>query len=443
MERLKPLLMIVDDDVPNLKALENIFKDDYRIVPRKSGEQVLKYFEMFGFFQGMSADDSTAKSDEESSRKRTANTPDLILLDVMMPGLDGYAVCAMLKEDPDLTKIPVIFVTGRIEAKDVTRGFETGAVDYVTKPFNTAELQARVATHLSLKKARENLTEKNVLLEQKMQELAEQTEKLRQKDAQLLMMDRIAGIGTLAAGIAHEINNPLGFLKSSASGLRADYGKMAEAITLFWEQQSASKTIREDSVGDIAVLDLARLLEGIERKFARIDRGIERIGTIVNSLRRFSRIDREEEGALDINASIEDAVGLLSSAEKPIRFKKNLAPVPSLKCIPNEINQCLLHLLKNAVDAVGNDGIIIIQTAYDQDKQRLSVRISDNGPGMTEEVRRQAFNPFFTTKPVGSGTGVGLTITELIVTKHQGHIELMSKEGEGTTVFLSLPISSG
>lgn len=440
MEELKPLLMFVDDDVANIKVLENIFEADYRFIPRKSGEQVLKYFERLGFFQEGNAESSRVEVSEDVLHKRSEGTPDLIILDIMMPGIDGYEVCARLKEDSDLAKIPVIFVTGKVEAQDIARGFATGGVDYVAKPFNASELLARVATHLSLKSAREGLAQKNVLLEQKMQELAEQTEKVRQKDAQLLMMDRIAGIGTLAAGIAHEINNPLGFLKSSVGGLRTDYGKITAGIRCWALDQEGGGGGAEAAIGS-SDPRLAQLQEGAENKFSRIERGIERISIVVNSLRRFSRVDREEAGTLDFNASIEDAVDLLTTDEKPIRFVKHLAEIPLLRCIPNEINQCLLHLLRNAFDAVGDNGIINIQTAFDQARQQLSVQISDNGQGMTQEVLRQAFNPFFTTKPVGSGTGVGLTIAEQIVTKHQGHIELKSKEGEGTTVCLTLPVA--
>ena len=439
MDEMKPLLMIVDDDVTNLKALEHIFTAKYRINLRKSGEAVLNYFEMLGFFQERNAAAATTASSDELDRKRIANTPDLIVLDIMMPGMDGYAVCTRLKEDPVLASIPVIFLTGKVEEHDVTRGFATGAVDYVTKPFNVAELQARVATHLALKSVREGLALKNRLLEQKIQELAEQTEKVRQKDTQLLSMDRIAGIGTLAAGIAHEINNPLGFIKSSLSGLRTDCAKMAEGL-LRCEQRSAAVE-REDAATDGVGHHLARFQGGVENKFARIDRGIDRISTIINSLMRVSRVDREKVGAFDINASINDVVELLETAEKTIRFDKHLAEIPLLQCIPNEINQCLLHLLRNAIDAVASEGVITIRTAYDSAHNNLSILITDNGEGMTEEVRRQAFNPFFTTKPVGLGTGVGLTIVEHIVVKHHGRIEIMSKEGEGTTVYLSLPVA--
>jgi signal transduction histidine kinase/DNA-binding response OmpR family regulator len=176
MEGVKPLLMIIDDDVTSLTLLENIFKADYRLVPRKSGAQALKYFENIEFALDVGEPAFPAMQNEGSGKKRAANTPDLILLDIMMPGIGGFEVCTRLKANPDLEKIPIIFITGNAEPEDITRGFEIGAVDYVTKPFNAAELKARVVTHLSLKNAREAIAAKNILLEQHQKELENRAE---------------------------------------------------------------------------------------------------------------------------------------------------------------------------------------------------------------------------------------------------------------------------
>ena len=157
----KPLMMIVDDDVSNIKALESILKEDYRIVPRKSGEQALSYFETLGYsWPGPNAP-AQGQQVLANGNNIAARLPGLILLDVVMPGIDGYEVCWRLRKHPQLAKIPVIFLTGKIEASDVTRGFEIGAVDFVAKPFNGVELKARVATHLSPRSVRESLGRTN------------------------------------------------------------------------------------------------------------------------------------------------------------------------------------------------------------------------------------------------------------------------------------------
>jgi len=369
------------------------------------------------------------------------NPPDLILLDIMMPHMDGYEVCERLKADPQTKDVPVIFLSANTRTEDITRGLELGAVDYITKPFQKAEVIARAQTHLSLQEMRKHLSSQNIILEKQISEIKEKTEQLRQKDIQLIEMDRMAGIGTLAAGIAHEINTPLGFVKSSISGLKKGMGKMAGAIR-YWDDKPGSEPLVKAYLDYLAKTDCDRLMDSFDSKFDRIQRGIERIMKIVNSLKSFSRLDMEPVGKMDINQSIEDAVEILNIPEdKTIDFvKKLLQDVPRIECSVSEINQCLLHVLNNAIDAVDHQGIITISTSYNEKEERVTVRIIDNGKGMSPDVLRQALNPFFTLKAVGSGTGVGLSLTERIIKRHGGTIHISSKEDEETTVTMTLPV---
>ena len=163
---------------------------------------------------------------------------------------------------------------------------------------------------------------------------------------------------------------------------------------------------------------------------------------IVKSLKRFSRVDMETVGKVDMNQSIEDAIEILSiPGTENVAFIKDIREIPLVKCSPGEINQCLLPILKNSLDAVTNDGKINISTSFSKTKNHITVQIVDNGKGMSKEVMRQAFNPFFTTKPVGSGTGVGLSLTERIIKRYGGTINILSTEGEGTTITITLPVS--
>ena len=167
-------------------------------------------------------DCAAAENGEDGLKIATSeNPPDLILLDILMPGMDGYGVLERLQNIPRTKEIPVIFLSAMDEKRDVIRGLEMGAVDYITKPFHSAEVKARVRTHLSLK---------------------EKTEQLRQKDLQLIEMDRMAGIGTLAAGIAHEINNPLGFIKSSVGSLKKGLNKMI-GVVKYWDDKPVSESL--------------------------------------------------------------------------------------------------------------------------------------------------------------------------------------------------------
>ncbi|TSA45310.1 sensor histidine kinase, partial [bacterium] len=145
-----------------------------------------------------------------------------------------------------------------------------------------------------------------------------------------------------------------------------------------------------------------------------------------------------------INQSIEQAMENLNTqneeGDKSVQFIKEFNQLPPLECYISEINQCLLHTMNNALDAVQNSGTIRLLTSYDENEKQIIIKIIDNGTGMSEEILKQAFTPFFTTKPVGSGTGIGLTITERIVRRHGGKIHLASKSGEGTTVTISMPV---
>ncbi len=385
----------------------------------------------------------TAQNGEDAIRIATGEMlPDLILLDIIMPGINGYEVCKRLKSNARTQNIPVIFLSANTGIEDITQGFELGAVDYITKPFHKAEVKARARTHLSLKMMQEELKAKNFVLKAQMQEILEKTEQLRKKDLQLIEMDRIAGIGTLAAGIAHEINNPLSFIKSSVGLVKKSIVKFSLALS-YWDDKPVAPDLLETYRNELARLNIDRLSDTTEVRFERIQRGIARIMGIVESLKSFSRLDMEAVGKIDINLSLDHAVEILGAqADSRIEFVRQYQPLPHADCAPAEINQCMLHIIKNAIDAIDDSGIIKMITAYDQTQDRITIQIVDNGQGMAPEVARRALDPFFTTKPVGTGTGVGLSLTERIIKRHSGDMNIISREGHGTTVTLTLPATN-
>lgn len=288
-----------------------------------------------------------------------------------------------------------------------------------------------------LAKEKEELIRFNQELERKVKE---KTEQLRQKDLQLIEMDRIAGIGTLAAGIAHEINNPLGFVRSSVGFLKKSLDKMIQ-MTGYWDNKPFSEGLLKEYKNLLAQVNSEDLRGSLDKRFDRVNRGIERIMKIVNSLRSFSRLDMGTMGKINLNKTLEEAIELLSTEEvRDVQFIRDFQEVPPMECFPAEINQVLLHVLKNAVDALKGNGTITLTTSYNMAGDQISIQVTDNGRGMSPEVLRQAFNPFFTTKPVGSGTGVGLSLAERIIKRHGGKINISSKEGEGTTVTMTLPV---
>ncbi len=408
-------ILVVEDELTNRMVLQKLLQEVGECELAENGEDGL----------------TIAMSD---------NPPDLVLLDIVLPGIGGFDVCKKLKADPKTKEIPVIFVSGKENIKDITKGFMLGAVDYITKPFHKEEVKARVETHLSLKKMREDLYKKNTLLKRQVIEIEEKTEQLREKDLQLVKMDRIAGIGTLAAGIAHEINNPLSFIKTSTTFLKKSINKTLETVK-YWDDKPLPEVLAQDYKDYLDGMNFDHVINSMDKKLEFMQEGIERIMKIINSLRKFSRVDKASFGNLNINESIEDSIEILSSQNTGgIEFLKNLGEIPPVNCSPSEINQCLLHVIKNALDAVDQKGTVELMTSLNEKGDRVVIRITDNGKGMTPDELRQALTPFFTTKAVGSGTGVGLSITETIIKSHSGTIDISSKEGEGTTVTISLPL---
>ena len=307
-----------------------------------------------------------------------------------------------------------------------------GAVDYVIKPFHREEVKARVRTHLALKKAREDL-------EKRLKEIQEKTEEIRQKDLQLIEMDRLAGIGTLAAGIAHEINNPLSFIKTSLGFLQKAVKKISSSVS-YWDDNPLPETVKKGYQAHLTDINYGHYINSLDSKFDSIEKGIQRIMDIVNNLRGFARIDEENTEDTDVSQCIEEVVKILHLGENgKIELIREFQELPRIKFPGREINQCLLQVLKNAMDALEDKGTITLATAYVEHDELISIKITDNGNGMSPDVLRQAFHPFFTTREVGSGTGVGLSITERLIKRRNGRIRISSKKGEGTTVTLNLP----
>jgi signal transduction histidine kinase len=194
----------------------------------------------------------------------------------------------------------------------------------------------------------------------------------------------------------------------------------------------------------VAAINLDRVVNSLDEKFDRATRGLTRIMDIVNSLKRFSGIDMEPLAQIDINNNITEILKVApNQEEKKIEIVTQLQDeLPLIECAPYEINQCLLQLLKNAVDALDKTGNIKITSEWRRKDAQIVIRIVDSGRGMSPEVLRQAFNPFFTTKPVGSGTGVGLSLTERIIKRYGGMIQLESTAGLGTTATIKLPVKA-
>ena len=274
---------------------------------------------------------------------------------------------------------------------------------------------------------------------------------LQQAQSKMVQQEKLAGVGQLAAGVAHEINNPLGFVSSNFSMLQRYVERLCELIEAYknaLEQAEVEEAVQEIAAGirekeKSAKLEL--MLEDLPELFEETKDGIERIGKIVKALRVFSRVDSLEQfGEYDLNSGLDTTLIVARNEIKYVaKIEKKLAPLPMIQAIGSQINQVLLNFLVNAAQAIQSEGregqgTIRIQTSQEEGWVRCS--IYNDGPPIPEDIRHRLFEPFFTTKPVGKGTGLGLSISyEIIVQKHHGEIFFTSGEG-GTEFVLRLPI---
>lgn len=294
--------------------------------------------------------------------------------------------------------------------------------DYETLQRKHAELAASEARYKALA---ENLEER----------VAKQVETIESAQRQLFQAEKMASVGQLAAGMAHEINNPVGFVRSNLSTAQSYVEKLdrlaqlAKAsgnaeIAAYWRQENLSFILE-----DFATL----LKESVA--------GADRVARIVADLKDFSKIDQAEEQIADINACIR-AVCNVASAQisKQAELALDLANLPLTRCRPGHLNQVILNLLLNAAQALERTGRIRIASRAEGDS--IMIEISDTGRGMAPEVLARIFDPFFTTREVGQGTGLGLTVARDIVVAHGGTLAVESQLGQGTTFTIQLPISA-
>ncbi|WP_293117352.1 response regulator [Okeania sp. SIO1I7] len=403
----------------------------------------------------------------------TYSPPDLILLDIQMPEMNGYNICEKLKSNESTENIPVIFISAFNETFDKVKAFQVGGVDYITKPFQAEEVLVRVATHLELYQIKRQLQTTNSIqaeqlavqnaqllhLNQSLQEANQQLqrnyEKLKQTQLQLIQTEKMATLGNLVAGVAHEINNPIGFVEGN---IRAAFEYLQDLLTilsLYAENTSPPESI----ISEISDLDPKFIAEDFRQLMVSMEKGCERIRKISISLRIFSRKDTASKTEFNLHEGIDSTLLILkyrlkANKDRPaIEVVKNYGNIPPVKCYAGQLNQVFMNLLANAIDALdeSNEGKVFeeieerpncikISTELSSSHNSIIVRISDNGVGMPKEVKAKIFQQGFTTKGVGKGTGLGMAIAHQIVTeKHGGQISCDSTVGQGTIFTIIIP----
>ncbi|MBI5901295.1 MAG: response regulator [Rhodocyclales bacterium] len=414
-DREATTILVVDDEPTNLGVLNAVLQEHFRVRVARSGADALRAV-------------------------GTEPRPDLILLDVMMPEMDGYAVLAQLKQSDASRDIPVIFVTAMDSARDEQRGLESGAVDYISKPINPAILIARVRAHLEARQARDMLKKFN---RQLAHQVEEGTHALEQAQLQLMQSEKMASIGQLAAGVAHEINNPIGFVSSNLGTLA---GYLDDIFAIVAAYEAAETAADRDAAFEAArelrkSLDYDYLKEDTAGLLSESKDGLARVRKIVQDLKGFSHVSETVWEWADLHAGLDSTLNMVWNELKyHCTVHKRYGSLPKVLCLPSQLNQVFMNLLVNAGHAIVGKGEITIATESIGDSA-VRVSISDTGSGMEPAVLARVFDPFFTTKPVGKGTGLGLSLSWNIVARHGGKIDVASEVGKGTSFTITLPIT--
>jgi two-component system, NtrC family, sensor kinase len=350
--------------------------------------------------------------------------PDIALLDWIMPGLDGLEICRRLQARAHEHFIYVILLTANDRTENITAGLDAGANDYITKPFDLHELKSRVAVGARVSEYEKQLQTMNAELRRysaEMEQLAQERAK------QLVQADRLVSLGAMSAGIAHEINNPLTILQGNVKLFRGFWTR--ELLPLLTQAPERFQALNAKAGTDL---------------MAALENSVQRIRHIVDGMRKFSHGEGGQVGVLDIAACVQDALAIcLPKTKARVAIEQELAPVPvAVKGDPVQITQVLVNLIGNAADALAGTPSATVVISLTAAAESIQLRVRDNGPGIPKENLDKLWSPFYTTKPIGEGTGLGLFICRTIVEEHGGRIWAESEPGAGATFVVELPSSA-
>lgn len=378
-------------------------------------------------------------------------------IDMKMPGLNGAETAGKIWAlDP---RIKIVMVTAYSEYAPEDIIAVTGRDDlfYLRKPFNYEEILqfARALTHTW------SLEQKKIVLQSELEQSnkalaeinSELEKKVHEQASMIVQAEKMASIGLLAAGVAHEINNPLSYVRTNLDTGKKYFIKIVSLIERYGALESYlasstdQKTVRllNKIIDEKKENDIDFIVDDLEDLIAESLYGVDKIREIVQDLRTFSRVDDAKQNEINLNDALDNTLKMLKSQiKRGTRVTKRFGDIPRVQCYPQKISQVLMNVLINALQAIEGNGAIELSTRFVQTGKRAEDRfveivVSDTGCGIPQENLNKLFDPFFTTKPVGTGTGLGLSIVYEIIASHGGRIDVTSQLGQGSCFKILLP----
>nr|WP_319395857.1 ATP-binding protein [uncultured Desulfobacter sp.] len=379
-------------------------------------------------------------------------------IDMKMPGLNGAETAGKIWTLDPRIKIVIVTAYSEYAPEDIIAVTGRDDLFYLRKPFNYEEILqfARALTHTwSLEQKKIELQR---ALEQSNKELAQVNRGLEQKvqdqASMIVQAEKMASIGLLAAGVAHEINNPLSYVRTNLDTSKKYFNQIVSLIRKYevLESYLASSTdqkaaqLLDELAAEKKEKDIDFILEDVQDLIAESLYGVNKIREIVQDLRTFSRVDDAKQNELNLNDALDNTLKMLKiQIKKGTTVTKSFGDIPRIECYPQKISQVLMNILVNAIQAIQGPGTIELSTRFVQTGRRVEDRfveivVSDTGCGIPQENLKKLFDPFFTTKPVGTGTGLGLSIVYEIIKFHGGRIDVSSQLGQGSQFKLLFPV---
>ncbi len=377
-------VLIADDQPDMLRFLKSELASHYNIIEATDGQQAVD--------------------------KAAASTPDIILLDMMMPEKDGIQAAREIRAAPATRNVPIVLITAHVDEETKLNALRAGASDFLPKPFSTTELHVRVKNLIESHDFQRRLAEQNSKLEDTIQ-------LLKATETQLVQSEKLASLGRLSAGIIHEINNPLNFAGTGLYVLKSQGERLAKE-----EPQEFSEVLRD------------------------IEDGVARVKNIVSDLRSFSHPDAEQHDSVRLADVIASALRLLGGEWKEkVQIEQSVPPELICRGNKNKLTQVFVNLIQNALDALKHRAVAEppwIRISGEQQNGKIVILVRDNGEGIDTANIAKIFDPFFTTRDVGQGMGMGLSICYRIIQEHNGTITVASERGRYCEFKIELPDAS-